>query len=141
MRTIKKAALDKKVAITLGRKVQDVTDITTEFIAAIREALVEMNTVRIDGLGQLRVVPWEGKVDHLQPRGLPIVATSRKKYRVSFKKAAPLTRAVQERFGGAHVEKVVCPGDQSSLVPQTSGSMKPAAKKGSAVDAESPDDG
>lgn len=107
-RVVKKSDLDQRVALLLGLKPKDVTAITSEFLLAIRGALVELNEVHLNGLGHLRVYAQRGAVDKLKPAntGKTLRAKSKKKYRVSFKKAAPLTVALRERLGGAEVEQM-----------------------------------
>jgi nucleoid DNA-binding protein len=106
-RAVKKAMLDKQVAVLLGQKTRDVAVITETFLAAIREELVEMNTVRLDGLGTLKIHEYEGKIDHLASISGTRTVTTKKKHRVSFKKSRPLSLALRERFGGVVVEKAM----------------------------------
>ena len=108
MRTVTKAMLDRNVAFLLGARIEDVSAITETFLVAARGELVEGSAVRLDGFGTATVHSYKGKVDQLKMVNAgPFTVTSKKKYRVSFKKAPPLTRALRERFGGTEVEKVM----------------------------------
>lgn len=99
--------LDKRVAVALGMKLRDVNVVTEAFLGVVREELVEMNTVRLDALGSLKVHEYEGKVDHLQPVTGPLTVTSNKKHRVSFKKAHQFSLELRKKLGGPVVEKVM----------------------------------
>jgi len=50
-----KTELDKRVAMHLGKSIDDVSDITFEFIEVLRRALVEGGEVVLPRLGALRV--------------------------------------------------------------------------------------
>lgn len=107
-RVVKKSELDRRVALLLGMKPRDVSTVTAEFLLSIQHALVDMNNVQLDGLGYLRVVPFKGRVDTLQPANAGTIRVkSKKKYRVSFRKAVPFTQALRLKVGGAKVEKVM----------------------------------
>ncbi len=105
-KVITKSMLNQKVAMLLGEKTRNVSAITELFIAQIREELAQLNTVRVDGLGILHVLVQRGAIAQLQTKHTgALTATSVQKYRVSFRKAAPLTRALRELHGGVVVEK------------------------------------
>ena len=76
------------------------------FLEVIREQLIEMKAVRLDGLGELHIAKQRGRVDMLHPRFMsgPITATSKKKYHVYFKKSQAFTRMLRARYGGAELE-------------------------------------
>jgi nucleoid DNA-binding protein len=94
-----------RVAQLLGLKPSDVSLVTTAFLEAARNELVRLVPVRLDGFGELKVVPREGRVDMLLPQaGPPVTAKRKKKYHVVFKKAAPFARVLREKFGDAQEE-------------------------------------
>jgi nucleoid DNA-binding protein len=115
-KAVPKAALDAHVAALLGQKQRDISLITTTFLKAIAGELADMNMVHLDGLGELEVYARSGKRLELLTRGTfgrtetaqrHIVAVD-KKYYVSFRKAAPLSKAIQVRQGKAgKVKKVM----------------------------------
>lgn len=107
-RVVKKSELDRQVALLLGMKQRDISNVTAEFLLAIQRALVDLNEVHLDGLGHLRIYTQVGAVDKLKPSntGKTLRVKSKKKYRVSFKKAAPFTLALRRKLGGAEIETV-----------------------------------
>jgi nucleoid DNA-binding protein len=130
--TIKKGVLDRRVALQVGMSPRDVSLITATFLSMVREELAELNAVVLDGVGSIRVVAREGKVDKLRPvNSTPIVTMTKKKYYVSFKKSEPLTAAIRERHGGAEVE-VNCDEEPNlGRVPPTRGSTELEQNEGS----------
>lgn len=102
---IRKSSIDRRIANQIGLELQDISDVTEAFLRVIREELADLNTVVLDGVGILSVHQFEGKVDHLKPvHSHPVVVTTKKKYRVSFKKSRQLTREMLDRYGGVEVE-------------------------------------
>jgi hypothetical protein len=68
MHTIKKGMLDIRVAKALGLKPTEVSAITAVFLQEVRDELVELNKVVLDGLGILRMSVRGGGVDSLLRR-------------------------------------------------------------------------
>ena len=91
---MKKVELDRRTAAALHRPIEEVREITTAFLKATAQALVEgglNSTVHLEGLGTLHVFKRAGVMG----------ATKRAfvKYYVGLRRANPLTRALRARFG------------------------------------------
>jgi nucleoid DNA-binding protein len=104
-----KNALDGAVAELLGRKVSDVSAITSLFLHEVVRGLVEHGEVRLDGLGTLHVTCRSGKrasrtvltsgYGHRPGRKKSMLVRVERKYYVSFRKATRLREALWARFG------------------------------------------
>lgn len=77
-------------------KLRDVSAVTAAFLRGAREALTELDTVRLDGLGAIRIVIREGRVDTLKLE-TPMPSPREKKYHVSFKKAEVFSRELWKK--------------------------------------------
>lgn len=100
-----KSEMDREVARLLGMKQSDVSVVTNEFIRVMRNHLLDMHTVRLDGLGEIYIWLSKGGTVALS-NGTFVKGESRKvrvvvdrKYNVSFTKAAALKDAIQARYG------------------------------------------
>ncbi len=91
-RAVRKSQLDRRVALLLGERIEDVSAITAAFLDAARDELAAMKDVLFDGLGRLRVLPARGLTAN--QTFLPPHVPPTKRYYVSFKKSEPLTRKI-----------------------------------------------
>lgn len=111
--TVRKAALDRRIAICLGLPRHEVSFVTTAFLEEIAAELIEMTTVRLDGLGELHLVPRKGSTANLRVgtfkkgESRPVTKVAKTKYHVSFKKAVPLKKAIQLRYQAKPPEKTM----------------------------------
>ena len=102
------------VALRLGMKLKTVTGIIDELTAVVREHLVDMEIVKLDGLGELNVSVTNGRRrvplragNFRKNEGRPMVVDIKKKYTVRFRKSLVLKAAIQARYGPGGVAKVV----------------------------------
>lgn len=95
-----KAQLDLQVAELLGKKTREVSAITATFLHEVARALADSGHVRLNGLGDLRVICRRGvrqRFHRTSFKGKKDVVAVPRKYYVSFKKALQLTALLQER--------------------------------------------
>lgn len=99
---VRKREIDIEVARQLGKTKKSVSRITRVFLHEVMKELVNLNVVHLEGFGELEVMVYKcDKETTLQPHGVPMKLRTKKKYRVSFRKTAPFTRAIRARYGGA----------------------------------------
>ena len=92
---VKKGTLDSEVARILGMNRRKVSEVTEAFLEVVREHVTDLDTVWLNGLGQLRVFEREVKVSWLtDASGDP---TTKKKYYVSFKKSPRVSEALRRK--------------------------------------------
>lgn len=110
---INRAKLDREVALRLGVKLKTVTGIIDELTAVVREHLVDMETVKLDGLGEMDVVAKSGRRkvplragNFRKNESRPMVVDIKKKYTVHFRKSLVFKTAIQARHGPGGVAKV-----------------------------------
>lgn len=105
-----KRELDLRLSCELDLPLSDVSKLTTVFLAAVRDLLVERGRLRLDGIGTLTVGVGrlsgginlvKGTFKKGETAGTIKVST-RKQIRVSFSKAPTLSRMLRRQYGGSH---------------------------------------
>jgi nucleoid DNA-binding protein/ribosomal protein S27AE len=101
------------VALRLGVRLKTVTGIIDELTAVVREQLVDMEIVKLDGLGEMNVSIKSGRRrtplragNFKKGCGKPMAVHIQKKYFVSFRKSAVLKAAIVARHGVAGFAEV-----------------------------------
>jgi nucleoid DNA-binding protein/ribosomal protein S27AE len=99
---VKKAEIDREVALQLGKTPKQVGIITKVFLHTVMIELLKMGDVQLDGLGTMRLKRWKGGIDRLRNKGGQVmnVETSTV-HRVSFRKSNVLNEAIRVKFGRA----------------------------------------
>ena len=104
---MRKRELDREVALQLGKSPRVVGIITRVFLYEVMRELINMNAVRLDGLGELSVGVRKGGVDCLRTgsftggQSQPLTVKSKRKVFVSFRKARPFNEAIRVAHGSA----------------------------------------
>lgn len=93
-----KQELDKKVANELGVDPKEVRDITTAFIELLRQHLLDMYDVTIDGLGSFKPV-MTTKPKTFVSKGMKKTVTATRQLRVHFSKSQVFKRMQRAKYG------------------------------------------
>jgi nucleoid DNA-binding protein/ribosomal protein S27AE len=139
---MKKVDVDRNVAAQLGLKTREVSTVTDAFLQALKLGLLSLEPVKLDGFGTFRIYDSASKVTKQVVRlkktnGEYVQLQVNHAFRVSFAKAFPFKKLIQERLGKGTQEKplekyaVDEGGDQEKLEKQAA---KDCPKCGSNVE-------